>query len=302
MLHAVAMRRLRILTWATRPEYLQCLAQTPHEFLVVGLSDHDAVSSNVQGIAPEDARRHKFDVILFQRPQHYLDEQYELLNPAQRRAAKIYLEHEPPREHPVDSRHVVSETDVVVVHIARYNRLMWDHGRVPTRVIEPGVPAPAARYSGELERGLAVIEHVTRRRSLGLDLYEEAKKRASLDLAFGLDPAVAARYRYFFYPARYASPTLSLIRAMMIGLPALAFLTGGTAGVVRHGIDGYAETDTERLIERMHELVGDRQRASLMGEAAREHALERFSATRFVGDWNRLFGELTPAAGERRAA
>jgi hypothetical protein len=300
------MRRLRILTWANRPEYLRCLAHTPHELIVVTPSQgHSAQGEplpNVHLIAPEDARRQKLDVILFQRPQHYLDEQYELLTSAQRRAAKVYLEHEPPREHPVDSRHVVSEEDVVVVHVARYNRLMWDHGRVPTRVIEPGIEPPAARYRGDLERGLAVLEHVTRRRALGIDLYEEAKKRAALDLAFELDPQTAARYRYFFYPARYASPTPSLIRAMMIGLPILALLTGGTAGVVRHGIDGYAETDAERLVERMHELAGDRQRAALMGEAAREHALVRFGVARFVSDWNRLLGELTPMAGERRAA
>lgn len=293
---------MRIFTWAIRPEYLRCLAQTSHDFLVPGHSDHGDLPSNVHAIAPEDARRHKVDLILFQQPQHYLDEQYELLTPAQRRAPKVYLEHEPPREHPVDSRHVVSEEDVVVVHVARYNRLMWDHGRVPTRVIEPGVPAPAARYSGVLERGLAVVEHVTRRRAVGIDLYEEAKKRAALDLAFELDPESAARYRYFFYPARYASPKLSLIRAMMIGLPILALDTGGTAGVVRHGLDGYAETDADRLVERMHELVADRQRAALMGEAAREHALRRFGIARFVEDWSRLFAELTGSAAARHAA
>src|SRR6185503_16256085 len=230
---AIAMRRLRILTWATRPEYLRCLAQTPHDFLVLGHSDHGDLPPNGYPIAPEDARRHRIDLILFQRPQHYLGEQYELLTPVQRRAPRIYLEHEPPRDHPVDSRHAVSEEDVVVVHVARYNRLMWDHGRVPTRVIEPGMPAPAARYSGELERGLAIVEHVTRRRALGIDLYDEARRRAPLDLAFELDPESAALYRYFFYPARYASPKASLIRAMMIGLPVLALDTGGTAGVVR---------------------------------------------------------------------
>jgi hypothetical protein len=296
------MRRLRILTWATRPEYLRSLAQTPHDFLVVGHSDHGGLPPKFHPVAPEEARRQKVDLILFQRPQHYLDDQYELLTPAQRRAPKIYLEHEPPREHPVDSRHVVSDAGVVVVHVAYYNRLMWDHGRVQTRVIEPGVAAPAARYSGELERGLAVIEHVTRRRALGIDLYEEANKRGALDLAFELDEEAAARHRYFFFPARYASPTVSLIRAMMIGLPVLALLTGGTAGVVRHGIDGYAETDAARLAERMHELAGDRQRAALMGEAAREHALHRFGIARFVADWNRLFAELTQGLAARPAA
>ena len=299
------MRRLRILTWAGRPDYLRCLAETCHELIVVaaGREPHrgDAMP-NVQTIAAQEARRQKFDLILFQRPQHYLDEQYELLTPAQRRAPKIYLEHEPPREHPVDSRHVVTEEDVTVVHVAHFNRLMWDHGRVPTRVIEPGVPAPAARYSGELERGLAVIGPVTRRRAHGSDLYEAAQKHAPLDLAFELDAEIAARYRYFFYPARYASPTLTLIRAMMIGLPVLALDTGGTAGVVRHGLDGYAETDAARLVERMHELAGDRQRAALLGQAAREHALARFGMARFVADWNRLFRDLTDSDDERRAA
>ena len=91
------MRRLRILTWATRPDYLRCLAQTSHEFLVVGLSDQGGLPSNVHAVAAGEARQHKLDLILFQRPQHYLDDQYELLTPAQRRAARVYLEHEPPR-------------------------------------------------------------------------------------------------------------------------------------------------------------------------------------------------------------
>jgi hypothetical protein len=300
------MRRLRILTWATRPDYLHSLAHTSHELIVVspgeGRSDHDGFPPNVHAIGPEEARRQKFDLILFQRPTHYLDEQYELLGAAQRRVPKVYLEHELPREHPVDSRHVVTDVGVLVVHAAHFNRLMWDHGRTPTRVIEPGFAAPQAVYGGMLQRGLAVIGHVTRRRALGLDLFEEAKKRVALDLAFELDPPAAAQYRYFFFSARYASPTPALLRAMMIGLPVIALATGGIASVVRHGIDGYVEADPAQLVERMHELAGDRQRAALLGEAAREHATARFGLGRFVADWNRLFAELTQSAAEPRAA
>ncbi|HUQ26586.1 MAG TPA: glycosyltransferase [Burkholderiales bacterium] len=300
------MRRLRILTWATRLDYLRCLAQTSHELIVVssgqGRPDHGDFPPNVHPIGGEEARRQKVDLVLFQRPGQYLDEQYELLSAAQRRLPKVYLEHEPPQEHPVDSRHVVTDAGVPVVHVSHFNRLMWDHGHAATRVIEPGVPAPQATYSGALERGLAVIEHVTRRRALGIDVFEEASKRAALDLAFELDPPVAGSYRYFFFPARYASPTLSLIRAMMIGMPVLALATGGIAGVVRHGIDGFVEADPARLVERMNELAGDRQRAALLGEAAREHAVRRFGIARFVAEWNHLLTELTQAPGERRAA
>lgn len=300
------MRRLRILTWATRPDYLRCLAQTLHELIAVSPGerhpDHGELPPNVRFVGAEEARRQKPDVILFQRPQHYLDEQYELLTPAQRRAPKVYLEHEPPREHPVDSRHVVSDAGVVVVHTAHFNRLMWDHGDMPTRVIEPGLPVPPARYDGSLQRGLAVIEHVTRRRALGIDVFDAAKRRAALDLAFELDPQAAARYRYFFFPARYASPSHALIRAMMIGLPVLALATGAIAGVVRDGIDGFVEADPERLVERMQQLAGDRQRAALLGHAAREHACARFGIARFVNDWNRLLAELTHQRIARHAA
>jgi len=299
------MRHLRILTWATRPDYLRCLAQTSHELLVISpgvRSEHGDCPPNVHQVSAEEARRQKFDLILFQQPGHYLDDQYELLTAAQRRAAKVYLEHEPPREHPVDSRHVVSEANVPVVHVSHFNRLMWDHGHTPTRVIEPGVSPPPVAYSGELDRGLAVLEHVTRRRALGIDLYDEAKKRAPLDLAFEFDPRAAARYRFFFFPARYASPSLSLLRAMMMGMPVLAYGAGGIDGVVRHGIDGFLEADPPTLVARMHELAADRQRAALLGAAARQNALARFGIARFVADWNRLFAELTLAPGERRAA
>jgi hypothetical protein len=300
------MRPLKILTWAARADYLRSLAHTSHELIVVssgqGHPDHGDFPPNVRAIAAGEARRQKVDLILFQRPTDYLDEQYEILTAAQRRAPKIYLEHEPPREHPVESRHVVSEPGVPIVHVSHFNRLMWDHGRTPTRVIEPGVAVPAARYSGELERGIAVVERKTRGRALGLDLFEEVKRHAALDLAYELDPHAAARYRFYFFPARYASPSYPLIRAMMIGLPVLAPATGSLDGVVRQGIDGFVEADPERLAERMRELCGDRRLAARLGDAAREQALARFGINRFVRDWNRLFAELLQTPTERRAA
>ena len=67
--------------------------------------------------------------------------------------------------------------------------------------------------------GKAVIERMPRRRALGLDLIEQAKQAVSLDVALDFDPETAARYRYFFSPARYATSNLAAIRAMMIGLP-----------------------------------------------------------------------------------
>jgi glycosyltransferase involved in cell wall biosynthesis len=85
-------------------------------------------------------------------------------------------------------------------------------------------------------------------------------------------------------------------------MPVVAYGAGGIDGVVRHGIDGFLEADPATLVERMHELAADRQRAALLGAAARQNALARFGMARFVADWNRLFAELTLVPGERRAA
>jgi glycosyltransferase involved in cell wall biosynthesis len=89
---------------------------------------------------------------------------------------------------------------------------------------------------------------------------------------------------------------------MMIGMPVVAYGAGGIDSVVRHGVDGFLEADPATLVVRMRELTADRQRAALLGAAARQNALARFGMARFVADWNRLFAELTLVPGERRAA
>lgn len=80
------MRRLRILTWDSHPRYLRLLSRVPHDFVIAGRA--------------RSLRRQRLDLVLFQAARQYLDEQYEVLSPVQRRLPQIYLEHEPPREHP----------------------------------------------------------------------------------------------------------------------------------------------------------------------------------------------------------
>src|SRR3712207_8760394 len=47
----------------------------------------------------------------------------------QRRLPKLYIEHDPPRQHPTDTQHHVDDPDVVLVHVTHFNDLMWDSGR-----------------------------------------------------------------------------------------------------------------------------------------------------------------------------
>jgi glycosyltransferase involved in cell wall biosynthesis len=310
--------RLRILTWHTHGAYLHYLTQAPHEFYVVskpgrppgyaGRSGHLPWGENVHDLPVDRVSAQPLDCILFQDDHQYLYDQYELLSAAQRRLPKIYLEHDPPREHPVEARHLVDDPSVLLVHVTHFNRLMWSNGRTPTRVIEHGVIDPGYLYTGTLARGLVVINNIARRgRRLGHDIFEEARRQVPLDLvgmgaeeAGGLGevrhaelPAFAARYRFFFSPIRWTSLGLGVIEAMMTGLPIVALATTEMATVIENGRNGFIDTSPDRLVLGMQELVSDRDRARQLGLEARRTALQRFDSARFVADWNRAFAQVT---------
>ena len=318
------MRRLKILTWHTHGAYLYYLTQAPHDFYVLskpgrppgygGRSGHLPWGDNVHDLPVAEAKRQALDVVLFQDDAQYLEDQYRFLSPAQQRLPKIYLEHDPPRAHPVDARHIVTDENVLLVHCTAFNRLMWDNRRVPTRVIEHGVVAPKAQYTGELERGLVVINNLMQRgRRLGSDVFQAARQELPLDLvgmgaeeAGGLGEvqhselaAFAARYRFFFNPIRYTSLGLAVIEAMMIGMPIVALATTEMSTVIRHGENGLIDTEPGRLVEGMKALIADPGEARRLGEAARRSAHARFDIARFAADWNRAFLDV---AGLSRAA
>jgi hypothetical protein len=314
-------RRLNILTWHTHGAYLYYLTQAPHEFYVLskpgrppgygGVCGHLPWGANVHDLPAAKAKQQPLDLILFQDDAQYLDDQYDLLTAWQRTLPRIYLEHDPPREHPVDARHPVTRPDILVVHCTNFNRLMWDNGAAPTRVIEHGVPEPSIAHTGELERGLVVINDLARRgRRLGFDIYQQVKQKLPLDLiGMGADelgeiphrdlPAFAAPYRFFFNPIRYTSLGLALIEAMMIGMPVVALATTEVASVLRNGENGVVDTDVDRLVGAMRRLLVDRAEARRLGDAGRRCARARFGMARFVADWDAAFEDMTR---ERRVA
>jgi hypothetical protein len=312
------MRRLNILTWHTHGSYLYYLTQAPHEFYVLskpdrppgyaGVSGHLPWGPNVHDLPAAEARRQPIDLILFQDDGQYLDDQHDLLTPAQRALPKIYLEHDPPRDHPVDTRHLVRRPDVLVVHCTHFNRLMWDSGRCATRVIEHGValPRPAA-YTGELRRGIVVVNHLAQRgRRLGADVFETVRRELPLDLV-GMDAqrsggvgeiandelaGCMARYRFFFNPIRYTSLGLAVVEAMMVGLPVVAVATTEMATVIQNGVSGFVHTDVEELIGVMRRLLERPEEARELGEGAQRAARERFGIERFAAEWDQALREV----------
>ena len=313
------MRRLRILTWHVHGNYLWYLSHVPHDIYLpvkpgrpTGYGGRGATfrwPDNVHEVPAEDVHRLQLDCVLTQSVENWRRDREEILSPAQLALPAVHLEHDPPRESPTDTRHPVDHPDVLLVHVTHFNDLMWDSGRTPTRVIEHGVTVPAGvHYTGELERGVVVVNGLRRRgRRLGADVFERARRELPLDLVgmfaeelggVGEVPppdlaAFVARYRFFFHPIRYTSLGLAACEAMMLGMPVVALATTEMATVVENGVSGWIDTDVGRLIERMQDLLTDAGEARRLGEGARRTARERFSIERFVRDWDQAFADVT---------
>ena len=287
----------------------------PHEFHLVrdeaGSPHHTGRSGtlpwgeNVHDAPVDRLREMDFDLVLYQSRDAYEREQYELLSPAQQRLPAVYLEHDPPQQHPVNTKHWADDEDVTVVHVTPFNALMWEHTDSPVEVIEHGVKLIAqADYEGGTERGIVVVNNLKRRgRRLGLDIFEQVSRHVPLTLV-GMNatevpggtgevmnhelPAVMAMHRFFFNPIRYTSLGLSVIEAMLVGLPVVGLATTEMPTVIRNGESGWVDTRVDRLVEVMHALLKDPDLARRWGREARRTAQERFGIDRFVADWDRL--------------
>ncbi|HUS60953.1 MAG TPA: glycosyltransferase, partial [Acidimicrobiales bacterium] len=266
----------------------------------------------------EDVPSLDLDCILFQRREQYERDQYEVLSAEQRRLPRIFLEHDPPCESPTNTRHVVDDPDVLLVHVTPFNALMWDNGRTPTRVIPHGVMVPEhVRYSGKLDRGIVVINHLARRgRRLGADIYEHVQAEVPLDLVgmaaeespggigevpHDVLPEHVARYRFFFNPIRYTSLGLAVLEAMMLGVPVVGLATTEMVTTIENGVSGYIGTDVLWLIDRMRNLLTNPDEARRLGEGARQVARARFSIDRFARDWDAALRLVTSTERPRSA-
>ena len=258
------MAPLTVLTWHVHGSYLEALGRTGHDIVVPVLPGRPPRyggrppgvewPASIREVPAEDVRRTNVDLVLYQHAENWRTDQHVHLSEDQRRGPRIFLEHDPPAAHPTDTRHPVDDPDVLLVHVTPYNALMWDPGRTPTRVIDHGVIVPeSARYTGEVERGLVVINHLRQRgRRLGADVFERVRAEVPLDLV-GMEtesigglgevfppelPAFEAAYRFLFNPIRWTSLGLAVIEAMMVGLPVVGLATTEMAVAIQNGADG----------------------------------------------------------------
>jgi hypothetical protein len=321
---------VNVLVWHVHGSWLTAFVQGPHRYLVPlvevpGSADRspDGLGrartwnwpESVVEVTPEQLRDEAVDVVVLQRPRDL-----ELLRAWTGWSAgvdvpAVYVEHDTPPT-PAGSRHLLAErADILLVHVTHFNRVAWDAGLAPTRVVEHGVLDPGPMWTGELPRAAVVTnDPVSRGRTVGADLITPfvrggidvdvfGMRVTGLHRALGVPvaefedlPQAAmheqlARRGVYLHLTRWTSLGLSLVEAMTMGMPVVVLAATEAAAVVPAAA-GVVETDVDRLVSGTGALLADPDAGRAAGEVARATALERFGLERFLSDWNTLLKEV----------
>ena len=307
-------QRLKIFTWHIHGSYLYYLSKGNYDLYIpvnnkrtegyYGRGKTFPFGPNVIEVPASEVKDLDIDCILFQSERNFLIDQYDILTAEQRGLPALYVEHNTPEDHPVNTPHIMNDPAVVLVHVTHYNRLMWKNTVPMVKVIEHGVTEPGVRYSGELDKGIVVINHIREReRIAGWDVFKEVQAKIPLDLVgMGTEkygglgeilhpqlPEFLASYRFFFNPMRYTSFGLAVCEAMMMGMPIVALATTEYSAVLKDGYTGFIHTNIDKLIAGMQALLDDSNLARKQGQHAMAMALDQFNIHRFTREWESVF-------------
>jgi hypothetical protein len=317
---------MRVLVWHVHGSWLTGFLQGGHDYLLPVLPGRGPDGRgrartwtwppSAVEVTPAGLRDTGCDVVVLQRPHEAgLLEEWTGLR-AGIDVPAVYVEHNAPPGTAAATVHpLAGRGDIPVVHVTAFNALMWDCGTAPTTVIEHGVPDPGYRYTGETERlGVVVNEPVRRWRVAGTDVLLRLARTVPVEV-YGMGVAalggrapsltgflhddvpqdamhdLLARHRAYLHPYRWTSLGLSLIEAMLLGLPVLALATTAAPESVPAAA-GVVSADPGALAAAARRWLADPAEARERGRAAREHALARFGLARFLDEWDQVLKEV----------
>lgn len=321
--------RRSLLVWHVHGCWTESFVAGRHRYLIPVDAPHDPDGRGLRGrdwpraseVALGELRDQDIDLVVLQRP-HELELAERLLG---RRPGidipAVYVEHNTPRPFVVESLHPIADrSDIPLIHVTDFNRLMWDNGRAPTTVISHGIADPGHLYTGDVAAVGALINEPLRRwRTVGADLLGAFGQSAPVDV-WGTgtealnDPAhrcagvtghgdiptgplmkELAHRRVYLHTARWTSLGVSLLEAMFLGMPVVAVASTMTPLAVPPEA-GVVSADVDTLRAALSGLVADRYLAEVVGKAARDYATEHFGLERFLCEWDRVI-EAQCAAG-----
>jgi len=326
---------MRILVWHVHGGWMDAFVRGGHEYLIpttpgrdawgLGRGGRDWPASAVE-VPPASIADLDPDVVVLQRPQELDLVRAVTGREPGRDLPAVYVEHNLPRGDVPSTVHPLADRpELTIVHVTPTNALLWDTGSTPTRVVEHGVPDPGLRWAGELEAAAVVINEPVRRgrvagtdllprlaRALPLTVYGIATEQLASafprsagritpagDVPTATLHAELARHRAYAHPYRWTSLGLSLIEAMLLGMPVAVIASVETLRAVPPEA-GVVSPDPADLVAELSRLAADPDRAASRGRVAREAALSRFGLPRFHADWDAVLADRV--ATRRRPA
>ena len=221
------MRKLNVLVWQIHGSYLNTLVQAPHRFYLPTKPDKSEGyggrgptylwSPDTVDVPAEEVRDLALAIVIYQSIKNCTEDAREILSPEQRALPAIYMEHNTPQGRINEMVHPVNDPGVLLVHVTHFNDLFWDCRRTPTRVIDHAVMPTSGGYTGELQKGVSLVNDMPRRqRVVGEDVFARVQEEVPLDL-FGFNSKEVAGfgdlpqgevheeikpYRFYFNPIR----------------------------------------------------------------------------------------------------
>jgi hypothetical protein len=310
-----------LLVWHVHGSWTESFVAGPHRYLLPLNANRGANGRGLCGrnwpraneVPLSRLRDEDIDLVVLQRPEEielatrWLGRRPGVDIPA------VYVEHNTPRPSAVDSVHpVAGRNDIPLIHVTDFNRLMWNNGAAPTRVISHGIADPGHLYTGEVPAAATMINEPSRRwRTVGADLLEELSNHTPIDVwGIGTEslnggtgkvrgkgdvgaPRLlhqVARRRVYLHTARWTSLGLSLVEAMYLGMPVVA-VAATMAPLVVPAEAGVVSADVATLAYALEGFVTDLAAASAAGKAARDFARAHFALDRFLTEWDDVIEE-----------
>lgn len=85
----------------------------------------------------------------------------------------------------------------------------------------------------------------------------------------------------------------------MLGIPVVGLATTEMVTVINNGVSGILHTDVRYLIDKMQQLLEDKELAMQLGQSGQKVVNERFNIARFTADWEETFGEVISRSRKR---
>ncbi|MEU4552200.1 glycosyl transferase family 1 [Micromonospora violae] len=318
---------MNILLWHVHGSWTTSFVHGSHRYLIPTTPDRGPYGlgrartypwpDSAVEVTPQELPDTDVDLVILQRPEEIDRAEEWLRRRPGRDVPAIYVEHNTPKGDVPNTRHPMADRDdLLIAHVTGFNQIFWDTGATRTTVVDHGIVAPSASYTGELERLAVVInEPVRRGRVTGTDLLPQFAEIAPLDV-FGMGVAgladhlglpadrltshddvpqdrmhaELARRRAYLHLCRWTSLGLSLIEAMAIGMPVVALATTEAVMAVPPEAGALA-TRTDTLLDAARRFIAEPATARQAGAAARTAACDRYGLDRFLADWDRLLEE-----------